>query len=288
MSGPGGSTGGGTHAVDEIRIGFTYQDVVSFAPTTVVPAPGWVFDSNQDPNCPGKHRSEYFDGQQISIPYVVINTGTLPANITLNIAPRTNHSTIVHASTESYGTLPKGIWTNNVSWSVNTSVVQVGFYDVRITASNAAAQFVCADTGWLTNQPIHVCRGNPVILVHGSGGGSDGWCDMARLLEESDHLATVMFDYEGMTTGADNPAEIEHIAAAFMGIDGEIAARDGTALPGSHIWTNSVGWVTNYFNSPRVDVVAHSLGGLAVRAYMTNLAMNYTDVYPYSALGVRR
>ena len=105
-------------------------------------------------------------------------------------------------------TWPSGVSIQTNNWTINTNVTPPGKYVFKGVVRNPATGYVMAETPWLAaTQAVHVCRGNPVILVHGIGdNGVDCWGDMAVLLRDSNDLATVSFDYRGMTAGTDEAA----------------------------------------------------------------------------------
>jgi triacylglycerol esterase/lipase EstA (alpha/beta hydrolase family) len=93
----------------------------------------------------------------------------------------------------------------------------------------------------------------PVLLVHGFGGSpKETWGDMKELLENEGFEVCYM-DYEGS-----KDESIEDLAAGLSFLIDNILSETG---------------------SSEIDIVAHSMGGLIVRAYMTGLIAPWGKPY---------
>jgi pimeloyl-ACP methyl ester carboxylesterase len=96
----------------------------------------------------------------------------------------------------------------------------------------------------------------PVVLVHGICGSPSSFGRMAELLSNDDFVVAEPFDYS--TFNCPSAVSIEDLATLFAG------------------------HVRNILESKKVtqiDVVAHSMGGLIARAWMTGLLTNPTLAY---------
>jgi pimeloyl-ACP methyl ester carboxylesterase len=235
-------------------------------------------DARKLPSDLGYQRKEYFNNQQVNLSFIITNGQARTFNAWIIMANR--WSGIPVASNSYQVTWPAGVSSQDLKWSITNSTPP-GYYVYKAEVRDPGTAGLLADTELLDSaQALHVCQGNPVILIHGIKGSLSSFGSMETLLKESNDLATVSFDYSNLTHKADQKATIENIAAAFSGVDSEIKGDNGP-LEDSRIWTNSIKYTTQFFSMPRVDVVAHSMGGLVARAYMAAMAKDGTNELGY-------
>ncbi len=229
----------------------------------------------------GAFRQEYYGGQTVRLSVAVECAESSELTVRFEAARVSDISSTVMTN-EVSASFPAGNTTTNMEWNIAAGM-SPGWYAFRATARESCNTNVVAQLAWgLPELRIHVCRGNPVILVHGiKSSPGDCWGSMELLLQESNDLATVSFDYSGMTDTSGEAARIENIAAALVGKQSKIRDADGLEIDGSDIWVNSACYTTQYFGVSKVDVVAHSMGGLVTRAYMAGMARDGSTPVPY-------
>lgn len=217
-----------------------------------------------NPAAPGRFRREYFSGQKLRLSFTAANDQPLQLRFLLEILSLPDGLLVKSQTLEcSYPTA--GRWTNAFEVPISAEL-EPGYYrwKVRAVRMPCETEYPRALEASVSEQ-LHVCRGKPLILIHGVNGSPGSFGDLQSLLLESNHLATVSFDYSGDTDQAGDPKSIEQLAGDFT-----LPAREG-----------SVRYTTNYFNQPKVDVVAHSMGGLVARAYMAGMADDGVPDRPY-------
>lgn len=314
---PGNPTSSSWNDWDNGRSGPGYVIERDFTITITRSQVGWINDGRTG-SPPGWDRKQYFGDQTIKIPFTIRNDGAnaVEAIVTLESARKTSATT--HAGNASWAsktqtvTLPAHSETQIPPFNVTVaSDGDPGFYDVKAVVELASAPgtvldttepganntdrnataawigdslafdgngFCTSDIDWgqpLTNS-FMVCRDRPVILIHGITSSPQGcWGNMAKLLTRRDCRAAVSYDYSAFTLGANNSITIPQIAAVFK--DGISDIGPGN-IPAQYYTIN---WTKAYFGVEKVDVAAHSMGGIVALLYVSNMADTGAVSVPY-------
>jgi hypothetical protein len=162
----------------------------------------------------GYYRYQYFRGQTNYLPFTVASTVDTNVSISIIVAPTNNHGVQVYSARVDDIALESGantITNRALRWGIADNI-PYGYYHIAAWVEGVEGVLDTTEDGsdttdtgdvavWLTNETerIQVCRGNPVVLIHGIAGSPATFGDMARILGEDDNIATVSFDYAFMT-----------------------------------------------------------------------------------------
>ena len=147
-----------------------------------------------------------------------------------------------------------------VIWqAVNTGLTNLNVHALAIDPGNPATVYAGtygSGVFKITFSTDNVPDTIPVVLIHGIGGSPSSFGEMEMLLEE-EGLRTEPFDYS-VLTGAGSVVTIEELAGLFA----------------AHVLQ-----VLEDTGATQVDVVAHSMGGLITRAWMSGMLANLQIPY---------
>lgn len=241
--------------------GATWQDVSGFGNS------GSILALAVDPNNPaivyagtrpgGVLPSGVFKSTDGGASWQAVNNGLTGLDIR-DIAINPSKPTIVYA-----GTLDGGVFKSTDSgatWqAINVGLPDLAILDLAFDPGNPATVYAVAPNAGvfkITFSTDNVPDTVPVVLIHGIGGSPSSFGEMEMLLEEA-ALRTEPFDYS-VLTGAGSVVTIEELAGLFA----------------AHVLQ-----VLEDTGATQVDVVAHSMGGLITRAWMSGMLANLQIPY---------